>query len=1277
MLLDHQSLAGDAETSLKHSTDLDDTFLETTSSKKSKKKKKKPSRLDEDAKTTTLVTSETTIGSLLVEGAVIDKDTLPAAATGLVQVEANTAILPSEVDFESRQDKRNVKRQSIAEIHEPKPDAGQNSGYNLTTTDNIPVQTVLVAAEEQIPVENALDNLEQPRVPFEQDPAQKKSDHLPADEIQPPVIHPQDEGGLSQRQTTAPETAEDGSLNIDPSHDNLPDGQDETIPPGIVEENWGEKPEVAQVEEAKGKTDPSRDIPQEHSEPMTQMSKKESRKAKKAQALGVSDSASNVNPSADLQSWDWSNIDNETQPEAPRPATDTVPEDLPQAESPAAAQLSQDTEPATLPEQKEEPTIDHVNSAQPVLGKSLPKTQSHIRLEPQLQPKPDKAELQLQSKLQSNPDITPLSDFGPQAESEEFPIVQKKSKKDKRKGKEISQSVPRQVSEGQNLQTQDLERDNEPRAVTLEPISQEAQTGDSQDDKRSLSGKKSKKDRKRSKSLVGETLSVPETTFDSSQNVTTPQQTSPPDEGENLEQRVPSLVEEPIQPQNQVAVPNEEVVEKPAIVMDIPEPGQLVAPEQRPQPPLPGNQVRFVVDMSPAQLSSHIEHIHPLDQSTQPNKKPRTHIADDNTMLIEPLCAVVPDLSAPVSEASKTQSIDATARHAPSVVKESTEQGQGEIPEPMAEGQTVLDVEPDFMNIDDRPAVSDERGNKDSVLVQEDFESVPEQPSTKRSEKKKKKWKQHVGEDQSAGAAAVIGAGVGVVEITEQPGDSREKAKKKSKNTDKKIENDETSERKTLDGESRLGNEPSDFGAGPSTEGEQQTSETPRNAADAVTRQDVGQLTQQGHTNIVDDTTECPTRSLKLVPEPLKPFTVDEASTPRKDTSIVGSRDDWDLKTPEQTEPRHQAPLHVEARDGHEEPSLPPLPPPRTPSALDYSRGLAPVEEETREDLEKELQSSFEDKVHMKIEANRDSGFVTDSPNPQHHSLGLDEAGQRDSSVHMRNWTAVTTSGPSEEKVSSKADNARAAPDGTGQDDGSPQTPQPHERRSRRSLFDNETPKLSTPMQSREWDRGNTPEKSGEDEPLKRTTTTPSTLRGTKYQDLASSRDAGAALQRQYTPQHQTPRSVSDNTNAGDVAKRESTPQRSVSNTGVSRLRTPELSKFRPESPGSHSVHSVHSVRSIRSLRSSGANTPPLLRRVDRRMSGDLRSLSSLSHNTSTPSLHSSTAATRNKDKDADRDTARDAPSDRHAPPSTITPIANEGRVRAKDMTDVYVGPFY
>jgi hypothetical protein len=108
-------------------------------------------------------------------------------------------------------------------------------------------------------------------------------------------------------------------------------------------------------------------------------------------------------------------------------------------------------------------------------------------------------------------------------------------------------------------------------------------------------------------------------------------------------------------------------------------------------------------------------------------------------------------------------------------------------------------------------------------------------------------------------------------------------------------------------------------------------------------------------------------------------------------------------------------------------------------------------------------------------------------------------------------------------------------------------------------------------------------------------------------------------------------RSASDNASPTrrPTPRLDAAGRRTVSNTSLSRRRTPEPLNFRPESPGIN--------------RASGTPTPPL-RRVDRRMSSDLRAIRQ----------QNTTAA-----------------------PANSTPVANEGRARAKDMADVYVSQAY
>lgn len=102
---------------------------------------------------------------------------------------------------------------------------------------------------------------------------------------------------------------------------------------------------------------------------------------------------------------------------------------------------------------------------------------------------------------------------------------------------------------------------------------------------------------------------------------------------------------------------------------------------------------------------------------------------------------------------------------------------------------------------------------------------------------------------------------------------------------------------------------------------------------------------------------------------------------------------------------------------------------------------------------------------------------------------------------------------------------------------------------------------------------------------------------------------------------------------------------------GVVRLNTPEHIKIRPVSAGS-------SRSSNLSLSNTSSTTPPL-RRTDRRRSGDLRSLSQRSQPNLAKQAHD----------------ARDVTVERSPATSNVssTPIANEGRVRLKDMADVYV----
>ncbi|EOO00542.1 putative involucrin repeat protein [Phaeoacremonium minimum UCRPA7] len=153
-----------------------------------------------------------------------------------------------------------------------------------------------------------------------------------------------------------------------------------------------------------------------------------------------------------------------------------------------------------------------------------------------------------------------------------------------------------------------------------------------------------------------------------------------------------------------------------------------------------------------------------------------------------------------------------------------------------------------------------------------------------------------------------------------------------------------------------------------------------------------------------------------------------------------------------------------------------------------------------------------------------------------------------------------------------------------------------------------------------------------------------------KYPELSPAVSGGAALAAGAAVAAAGQRSVSDNTSTSQRASPQphSFARRSASNTSISRMRTPEPLNLRPDSPGI--------------IRHSA--TPPL-RRVDKRVSGDLRSLSQRSE---TDLARSALSASKTPTP-----AAGEAPDLTRAAQNN-TPIANEGRVRTKDMTDVYDG---
>lgn len=176
-------------------------------------------------------------------------------------------------------------------------------------------------------------------------------------------------------------------------------------------------------------------------------------------------------------------------------------------------------------------------------------------------------------------------------------------------------------------------------------------------------------------------------------------------------------------------------------------------------------------------------------------------------------------------------------------------------------------------------------------------------------------------------------------------------------------------------------------------------------------------------------------------------------------------------------------------------------------------------------------------------------------------------------------------------------------------------------------------------------------DRSGTPPAPRRSVTSPPVAGPLRSLRRAVSAQIGPGLQRPESPSlmplptepQPQPRSVSDShipsaTKQRQTAESSADPARpdpshaprSPPNSGLVRQRTPERLKI------SHPADAV----SGSTVRSSSNPTPPLLRRADKRAGGDLRSLRQ--QNTSSASI-------------------------------SEAPVANEGRVRAKEKTDVYV----
>lgn len=338
-------------------------------------------------------------------------------------------------------------------------------------------------------------------------------------------------------------------------------------------------------------------------------------------------------------------------------------------------------------------------------------------------------------------------------------------------------------------------------------------------------------------------------------------------------------------------------------------------------------------------------------------------------------------------------------------------------------------------------------------------------------------------------------------------------------------------------------------------------------------------------------------------------------------------------------------------------------------------RGLPPVQEDPLEE-EDGLGKRTASLTVTTPDINRDSGFVTDSPN-QAWTRRFDDAQQRDSGVHMRD-SLVRSPGLHSSRGTSPDHNhvSRSSVEYEGARlDGKP-------KRSPLAKYEGHI-------------RENTPILEAQEPPVTPEPQKPRSdgSRTHKYPDLgpgattAATLAGGAAL---LAAQQRSPsissaegqRSVSDSCAGKSHPSTTSPPdtlpkqRRAVSNTRISRAKTPEPLSLQPDSPGL--------------LRHSG--TPPL--RSRRTRSGDLRTLSQSSNRSQSdlgsgvvagsspvhgraPTIPAAAANTPVPASSSSSSDLRKATTPAASQTSTPNPVANEGRLRSKDMADVYVSSLH
>ncbi|KAK7924936.1 hypothetical protein PG985_006990 [Apiospora marii] len=672
------------------------------------------------------------------------------------------------------------------------------------------------------------------------------------------------------------------------------------------------------------------------------------------------------------------------------------------------------------------------------------------------------------------------------------------------------------------------------------------------------------------------------------------------------------------------------------------------------------------VDLSPAQLSSHIDHEPPFDQSTQPGKKVRMQSFLGDSVIPEPLSATQEPASASLEDPTPQDDTSPASRVVPddnfrsrdvpesdSVAREiaasyfdqpasSKKSRARDMSLKLSDSMHTpsYDIAPNrevaTSNLTSRgqnmPSLDMKHKSLPALTPQRDlavsyFEKGPSnrQKYTHHDQEASAEDAQRSTEEAEALLAASALTG-GVEKMAEQFGLSKKARGKKSKSFDNI------------------------------------TSQEDIRIPDTITAKAEGKASNRTARSLpkhVEDTTSDSPES-PIVGRGQKTCSVADRSVPSKEPTQTESRESQDSQSSElmrdieeldTSEPQVERSHAVYQSFG-----------PMSMSSHDMadfgrgstmsSRSLPRVEEETHEDLEDDMGPLPQPGLVVHTpEINRDSGFMTDSPNPVKHSQ-FQDATQRDSGVHLREGLSTLDEGARLSWASTDSKGTSKPSD---------------ERRLKKSPLGDDIPRLN------QYSVG-----SGSRSPP----SDPS-----KMLDPRKPRTPGPD-NRTPSPAYQQ-RSVSDNVRHFEDAARadaelQAQLRRSASNTSISRLRTPrtpEPLKLRPDSPG------------IRSLHSSGANTPPL-RRVER-MSADLRSLGQ--HGGSHSSLHS-LASKSKAEPDPYSPTPAPAPAaaaaahnnpaahgpnnkttaaanahpDRHRASQNTTPVANEGRVRAsRDMAEI------